>query len=85
MSRPREDYSLPFRPIEGSTPAPVHLARGCRWPVHPHSDPLNSTATLFCDAPRLEGKSYCPAHHAMSVGEGTVSERGAHKALEAMA
>jgi hypothetical protein len=46
----------------------------CRWPVSGER-----AATLFCGRLRLEASSYCPAHHDLSVGRGTSTERAAHR------
>jgi hypothetical protein len=40
---------------------PLAETGGCRWPTaEAHGQ------HLFCDAPRREGESYCPAHAAAS-------------------
>jgi hypothetical protein len=46
----------------------------CRWPVSGER-----AATLFCGRLRLEASSYCPRHHAASVGPGTATEKAAHR------
>lgn len=40
---------------------------GCRWPVN---QAPRGEEHLFCGELRLEGKSYCRKHHALSVAKG---------------
>lgn len=47
----------------------------CRWPVN---DPEPKGGYLFCGHPKRFG-SYCAAHAAMSVGQGTFAEAMADK------
>jgi GcrA cell cycle regulator len=47
----------------------------CKWPVG------RETPFLFCGAPATH-RHYCDHHHAWSVGQGTLSERGAIKAAK---
>jgi len=49
--------------------------RDCRWPVN---DPEPKGEHLFCGHPKRFG-SYCAAHAAMSVGQGTFAEAMADK------
>lgn len=42
---------------------------GCHWPIDVEGAPA------FCGAPREDHESYCPAHHAMSIGPGTRAEQ----------
>lgn len=50
-------------------------ADSCRWPVN---DPDPKGEHLFCGHPKKYG-SYCAAHAAMSVGQGTFAEAMADK------
>lgn len=67
-----------WEPLAGSTPVTLEHVTGCRWPV---SDPFAPPGSidLFCNCQPMEGGSYCPEHHARSVGQGTSFERQAPK------
>lgn len=55
--------------------AMVELSPGqCRWPVN--DAPCGETH-LFCAARAVTGSTYCAAHAARAVGQGTLSEREA--------
>jgi GcrA cell cycle regulator len=66
-----------WSPLPGTAPVTlVDLDRGmCKWPVG------DTAPFLFCGA-SCEG-SYCETHQALSAGQGTPSERDAHKWKEA--
>lgn len=62
------DRSLASTPLNVSL---MELSSGsCRWPVN---EPEPKEGYLFCGHPKRFG-SYCAAHAAMSVGEGTKAE-----------
>lgn len=49
----------------------------CRWPLgNPRQKEFR-----FCGAPKMLGSPYCEAHHKMSRGIGSPSERNAHKVV----
>ena len=47
----------------GGQGVPLAECRECRWPVAGEG-----IATLFCDAPRATGSSYCPGHKRLAGG-----------------
>ena len=49
--------------FSGGRGVPLSECRECRWPVAGEG-----AQTLFCDAPRAVGSSYCPAHKARAGG-----------------
>jgi GcrA cell cycle regulator len=67
---------LPFICAEVPEVAPLHLsfadlgAGDCRWPFG------TSTPYTFCGHPKIV-RCYCAAHHLLSIGNGTASERRA--------
>lgn len=66
-----------WEPLPGTVPVPLIDLSGdaCRWPI---GEPLVG----FCGCRAMEGRPYCAAHYARSIGKGTVSERTAvHSAL----
>lgn len=73
-----------WEPLAGTIPVPLLELRrdSCRWPVGGSS---KTPATGFCGCAAVEGKSYCPEHHARSVGRGTQSEQEAIKVAETVA
>lgn len=70
-----------WQPLVGSSPVTLEHVTGCKWVV---SDPFLPpfSKDLFCNCAVMPGKSWCPEHHARSVGKGTPSERVAVKAVE---
>lgn len=50
---------------------------GCEFPLWGHHEEFDFETSLYCGAPRVQGKSYCGFHCKESVGAGTASERGA--------
>lgn len=52
----------PWNPLPGTAPVPLEQVTGCRWPI---GDPL-SPDFCMCNAPRVEGSSYCGAHRRAS-------------------
>lgn len=71
----------PFAPLPESRPVRLMKAERCqcRWPL---GDP-RAKEFRFCGAESIIGSSYCLAHKRMSRGEGTPSERSAHKVVAA--
>lgn len=53
--------------------------RECRWPVEG-----DKALTRFCCHETVDLRSYCEFHHKLSRGNGTASERAAHRALMAL-
>lgn len=50
---------------------------GCEFPLWGHHEYFDFDTSLYCGAPRVEGKSYCSFHCDLAIGTGTASERGA--------
>lgn len=72
------------RPLRCAEVTPLHLSLMdlkpdcCRWPYggYPGNDPIT-----FCGHPMFM-RSYCMAHYQLSIGNGTPSERAAHRVSE---
>lgn len=54
-------------------------AMECRWP---DEDRNEDGVHTFCGNPTEDASSYCPAHAALAIGQGTASERAALSVLK---
>lgn len=71
-------------PIDPSAAIPFLTAierRLCKWPLWDSNQSIGDC----CGLPRAEKGPYCPEHLKMSIGEGTPSERRAHRELRRLA
>lgn len=59
-----------------------HTSKSCRFPLWGHHEKFEMKTSLFCDAPRIEGESWCEFHKDIITGAGTRSERDAPGVLE---
>lgn len=50
---------------------------GCEFPLWGHHEHFDFQTSLYCGAPKAEGRSYCRFHCDLTTGAGTVSERNA--------
>lgn len=82
----RKSKPLPPPPPKNPGTAMTYLdaldAGKCRWPLW--SEWEGPTISLCCGADRTSG-SYCEFHADLAVGNGTESERSAHRSLEGAA
>lgn len=74
-SKPQE---LPPEPDVGVIPLHISFnelrTNNCHWPY-------GDGSFTFCGNASVEGKPYCAAHHNISIGRGTASERSAARDL----
>jgi hypothetical protein len=47
-----------WKPLPGTNPVPLEQVDGCRWPLGETRD----DTFCMCNAPKVEGSSYCPTH-----------------------
>lgn len=56
-------------------------ASQCKWPLWDDLSGEMASEAKVCGDAALDGKTYCPRHHKISIGPGTISERSAHRDL----
>lgn len=56
-------------------------AFGCEFPLWGHHEYFDFETSLYCGAPRVDGRSYCAFHCREATGAGSAQERGAAAVL----
>ncbi|MAN77799.1 MAG: hypothetical protein CML24_11550 [Rhizobiales bacterium] len=51
-----------WKPLPGTNPVRLDEVEGCRWPL----GEIREGTFCMCNAPKVEGSSYCPTHKRVS-------------------
>ncbi len=84
-AKPAKSATPPRAPYHEGVPKKLLTSCGCQFPLWDDYSRYNEDTSLWCGAPRTEGKPYCGFHATRAVGPGTRSEREATRTLRKMA